>query len=304
MSWKDYVLNALKWIGLVGVISFAAIAVFNTFFESPVERNQQREIAFLEEQLAAMNDDVTQMQSLIKELAKRDDAIYRSIFGTAPYPKHLRTPGIGGVDREKDLRGYYHSDALIETRRMISQLQRQLVSQSKSYEELMNLARSKEEMLASIPAIQPVRNEDLTRMASGYGMRIHPIYKVPKMHWGMDFTAPEGTEIFAAGDGVVITAENVFNGYGQHVVIKHGYGYETLYAHMSKINVRVGQKVKRGEVIGWVGNTGTSVGAHLHYEVSKDGQKMNPAYFYFNDLTPEQFEKMLEQSATANQSLD
>ncbi|MBI1267966.1 MAG: peptidoglycan DD-metalloendopeptidase family protein [Cryomorphaceae bacterium] len=304
LTWKDYVLITMKWIGIIAVVSFASIAVFNSFFESPIERDQKREIAFLEEQLNDMNKDVSQMQKVIHDLALRDDDIYRSIFGAAPYPQHLRTAGIGGIDREKNLRGYYHSDALIETKRMISQLQRKVVAQSKSYEELIELARSKEAMLSSIPAIQPVRNEDLTRMASGYGMRIHPIYKVPKMHTGMDFTAPEGTEIFASGDGVVIETDNKFNGYGTHVIIKHGYGYETLYAHMSKVNVRLGQKVKRGEVIGYVGNTGTSVGAHLHYEVIKNGEKVNPAYFYFNDLTPEQFEKLLEQSSIGNQSFD
>lgn len=168
----------------------------------------------------------------------------------------------------------------------------------------MELADKQTEMLQSIPAIQPVRNTELRRMASGYGYRIHPIYKVRKMHYGMDFAAPTGTEIFATGDGVVTLAKQTYNGYGIHVIIRHGFGYETLYAHMSKVLVKQGQRVKRGEVIGLIGSTGTSVAPHLHYEVHKNGEKVNPAQYYFNDLTPEQYEAMLIQSENSNQSFD
>lgn len=304
LTWKDYLFTAIRWTLIIAVISGVAIYVFSTYVESPKERRQQREIDYLSEQLTVMSNEVTRMEKVVDEIATRDDEIYRTIFGAEPFPQHLRRPGIGGSDRMKDLRGFATSEAVIETRERISFLQRKLVAQSKSFEELFELARNKEEMLASIPAIQPVRNDDLTRVASGYGYRIHPIYKVRKLHTGMDFTAPTGTEIFATGDGEVVEVESSNNGYGKHVIIRHGFGYETLYAHMSRILVRKGQKVKRGEIIGLIGNTGTSVGPHLHYEVIQNGTKVNPAYFYFNDLTPEQFERLLEQSSRSNQSFD
>jgi ABC-type multidrug transport system fused ATPase/permease subunit len=303
-TWKDYARIGSVWLLVIGSVAFGSIYVFTRFVESPRERAQQRELEFLQAQVEVMNKELNRIEKVVDEIALRDDDIYRNIFGAEPFPQHLRRPGIGGSDRMKDLRGYSNSEAVIETKSRISTLQRKLVAQSKSFEELFELAKNKEEMLASIPAIQPIRNDDLTRVASGYGYRIHPIYKVRKLHTGMDFTAPEGTEIFATGDGVVVQVETLTNGYGRHVVIQHGFGYETLYAHMSQILVKKGQKIKRGEVIGLVGNTGTSVGAHLHYEVIQNGTKVNPAYFYFNDLTPEQFERLLEQASRSNQSFD
>lgn len=303
-TWKDYVWFGVKWTILLLVISGSSIYLFSRYIESPKERAQMRELDFLEHQLAVMNDELVKMEKVVDEITTRDDDIYRNIFGSEPFPQHLRRPGIGGSDRMKDLRGYSSSEGVIETRNRISHLQRKLVAQSKSFEELFELARNKEAMLSSIPAIQPIRNDDLTRIASGYGYRIHPIYKVRKLHTGMDFTAQEGTEIFATGDGLVIEVDSPLNGYGKHVVIRHGFGYETLYAHMSQILVKKGQKVKRGEVVGLVGNTGTSMGAHLHYEVIQNGTKVNPAYFYFNDLTPEQFERLLEKASRSNQSFD
>ena len=293
-----------KWLSIVALVSFGSIFIFNRYFESPKMREQKSELVFLDQQLNQMQSDLLNMDQVVTEIAERDDDVYRNIFGAEPFPKHLRQPGIGGTDRERDLRGFDHSGDVIETKRRISQIQRKLVAQSKSFEELFELARTKEEMLSSIPAIQPVRNEDLARMASGFGYRIHPIYKVPKFHAGMDFTASTGTEIFATGDGVIERVERRKTGYGLNVIIRHGYGYKTLYGHMSQIKVREGQRVKRGDVIGLVGNTGTSVGPHLHYEVIKDGAKVNPAHYYFNDLTPEQFEIMLELSSSANQSFD
>lgn len=301
---KDYVVFVAKRISVFLLISGGSIYVFDTYFESPSDRAQKREIAFLEERLTHMDEDMQDMAVVLSDLAQRDDAIYRSIFGVESYPSHLRNPGIGGMDRTRRLRGYDHSQAVISSEERLAELQRKLVAQSRSFEEVLELAKNQSELLKSIPAIQPVRNEDLKRMASGYGYRIHPIYKVRKMHYGMDFAAPTGTEIFATGDGEVILAMRTWNGFGRHVIIRHGFGYETLYAHMSKVLVRQGQKVKRGEVIGLVGSTGTSVAPHLHYEVHKDGRKVNPAQYYFNDLTPEQYEELLRQSANSNQSFD
>lgn len=301
---KDYVMLGVKRLLVLGVISFGSIYVFDNYFESPSDRSQKREIAFLEDQLQRLNDELIGMQVVLTDITERDDAIYRSIFGVEAYPEHLRNPGVGGRELGRSLRGYDHSEAVIRAESTLAELQRKLIAQSRSFDEVLELARNQSEMLKSIPAIQPVRNEDLKRMASGYGYRIHPIYKVKKMHYGMDFSAPTGTEIFATGDGEVILAKRSYNGFGRHVIIRHGFGYETLYAHMSKVLVRKGQKVKRGEVIGLVGSTGTSVAPHLHYEVQKDGRKVNPAQYYFNDLTPEQYEEMLRKADDSNQSFD
>ena len=211
---------------------------------------------------------------------------------------------MGGINRYSDLDGYQYSGLMVETRGKLDQIARKLVIQSKSFDEIIELARRKEEMLASIPAIQPIANKDLTRMASGYGYRIHPIHKIRKMHTGMDFTAPTGTPIFATGDGVVDEVISSRRGYGNHVVIKHDFGYFTLYGHMSKFNVRKRQAVKRGDIIGYVGSTGQSTGPHLHYEVIKDKKKVNPINFYFNDLTPEEYNRMIQLSSSSNQSFD
>ncbi|NQX91455.1 MAG: M23 family metallopeptidase [Flavobacteriales bacterium] len=303
-STKDYFWWAAKALAVVLVVATASIYIFDKYFESPELRDAKRENEFLQEEIDVLSDEMNQMAEVLSDIEERDDEIYRSIFGTSPYPEHLRNPGIGGSNRFKDYEGYSNSDMVIDAKKQVSKLQRTLVAQSKSFQELYDLARTKSKMLAHIPAIQPVRNEDLKRMASGYGRRIDPIYGVIKMHWGMDFTAPTGTEIFATGDGEVVRVQRKTSGYGKNVIIKHGFGYETLYAHMSEIKVRVGQKVKRGEVIGLIGNTGKSVGPHLHYEVIKDGKKVNPALFYFNDLTPEQYQEMLDKADVAGQSFD
>ena len=301
---RDFVFWGLRQVVVGGGMAFVSIWIFDQFFESPSDVAREREIAFLERQVGRLGSDLEEMETVLMDISTRDDAIYRAIFGTEAYPEHLRNPGVGGVDRGRALRGYGHSEDIIAVSERVSEVQRKLVAQSRSFDEVLELARKKTDMLQSIPGIQPVRNQDLKRMASGYGYRIHPIYKVRKMHYGMDFSAPTGTEIFATGDGVVIQVKRQYNGYGRHVIIRHGFGYKTLYAHMSKVMVKRGQKIKRGEVIGLVGNTGTSVAPHLHYEVHKDGAKVNPAHYYFNDLTPEQYEEMLQLVSAPNQSFD
>jgi murein DD-endopeptidase MepM/ murein hydrolase activator NlpD len=245
-----------------------------------------------------------QVEKVLDEIQERDDNIYRVIFEADPIPTSIRKQGFGGVNRYKKLLGLSNSELMINTSKKIDQLTKQLYLQSKSFDEVIDLAKNKSNMLASIPAIQPVANKDLKRMASGYGYRIHPIYKTRKMHYGMDFSAKTGTEIYATGDGVISKIKRSKRGYGNYVKINHGFGYETLYAHMSKYIVKRGQKVKRGEVIGYVGNSGISTAPHLHYEVRKDNKKINPMNFYYNDLSPEEYEKMLEISLQSNQSLD
>ena len=256
-------------------LSLAILLVFFQFFDSPKESRLKNEIKNLTTQYKIIDESMQQIEIVLDDIQQRDDNIYRTIFEADPIPKSIRKQGFGGVNRYKKFAGYSNSDIIISTTKKIDQLTKQLYLQSKSFDDIISLAKDKSKMLASIPAIQPVSNKQLSRMASGYGYRIHPIYKTRKLHTGMDFSAKTGTEIYATGDGVISKVRRSKRGYGNHVKINHGFGYETLYAHMSKYIVRKGQKVKRGEVIGYVGNTGTSVAPHLHYEVHKDKRKIN-----------------------------
>ena len=290
---------------LVGLF-FASItlSLAYTFIDSPKELTLKRENAQLRKQYELLNRDMDKLAMVLEDIERRDDNIYRQILESEPISNNVRQAGVGGINRYSDLEGFQYSNLVISANSKLDRLAKRLYVQTKSFDEVVELARNKEKMLASIPAVQPVPNKNLKRMASGFGFRTHPIYKVRKMHWGMDFSAPTGTEIFATGDGVVSQVILSRGGYGKHVVIDHGFGYETLYGHMSKVDVRRGQKVKRGDIIGLVGNTGTSSAPHLHYEVIKDGKKINPANFYFNDLTPEEYDEMIEMSSHANQSFD
>ena len=286
------------------LLSFFILLIFYQFFDSPKEKKLKLEIQNLTSQYEVIDKNMKQVEIVLDEIQDRDDNIYRVIFEADPIPTSIRKQGFGGVNRYEKLLGLSNSELMINTSKKIDQLTKQLYLQSKSFDEVINLAKNKSNMLASIPAIQPVANKDLKRMASGYGYRIHPIYKTRKMHYGMDFSAKTGTEIYSTGDGVVSKVKRSKRGYGNYVKINHGFGYETLYAHMSKYIVKKGQKVKRGEVIGFVGNSGISTAPHLHYEVRKDNKKINPVNFYYNDLSPEEYEKMLEISLQSNQSLD
>jgi len=286
------------------ILAFFTLLIFFQYFDSPKEKRLKGEINHLLSQYEIINNDLEKIELVLDDIQNRDDNIYRTIFEADPIPTSIRKQGFGGVNRYKKLSGYSNSDLIINTSKKIDQLTKQLYLQSKSFDEIIGLAKNKSKMLASIPAIQPVANKDLKRMTSGYGYRIHPIYKTRKMHYGMDYSAKVGTEIYATGDGVISKVKRSKRGYGNYVKINHGFGYETLYAHMSKYIVKKGQKVKRGEVIGYVGNTGISTAPHLHYEVRKDNKKINPVNFYFNDLTPEEYEKMLELASQPNQSFD
>jgi murein DD-endopeptidase MepM/ murein hydrolase activator NlpD len=280
------------------------VIIFFQFFDSPKEKILNREIIQLSSQYETMQSKLNQVELVLDDIQQRDDNIYRVIFEADPIPKSIRKAGYGGVNRYQDLTGFKNSDLIISTANKIDQITKQLYIQSKSFDEIIELAKNQSDMLAAIPAIQPVANKNLHRMASGYGYRIHPVYKTRKLHTGMDFSAKIGTPIYATGDGKVSKVRRSRRGYGNYVIINHGYGYKTLYAHMSKYIVKRGQKVKRGDIIGYVGNTGMSMAPHLHYEVHKDGRKINPVNFYYNDLTPQQYEKMLEISSQNNQSFD
>jgi len=278
--------------------------IFLQFFDSPKEKILNREIKQLTTQYKIVQDKLQQVELVLDDIQERDDNIYRVIFEADPIPKSIRKAGYGGVNRYQDLAGYNNTELVILTAQKIDQITKQLYIQSKSFDDIIELARNKADMLASIPAIQPVANKNLSRMASGYGPRIHPIYKTRKFHAGMDFSAKTGTPIYATGNGKISKVKRSRRGYGNHVVIDHGFGYKTLYAHMSRYIVKRGEKIKRGDIIGYVGNTGTSIAPHLHYEVHHNGKKINPVNFYYNDLTPEQYEKMLEISSQNNQSFD
>jgi murein DD-endopeptidase MepM/ murein hydrolase activator NlpD len=301
---KDRLLRFLSFAG-TGIV-FAALGVviaYNTI-DSPREKALEREIDQIKLEYDLLNQRLFQMNLVLGELQDRDDNIYRVVFEAEPIPNEVRKAGFGGVNRYEKYKGLENNDLVVETMRKVDILSKQLVVQSKSYDELFEMIKSKSVMLSAIPAIQPVNNKDLKRMASGFGYRTDPIYKTTKFHAGMDFASPIGTEIYATGDGTVLRADADASGYGNHVRINHGFGYLTLYGHMSKINVRPGQRVHRGDVIGFVGNTGKSVGPHLHYEVHKNGQPINPVNFYYSDLSAEDYSRMIELSGTENQAFD
>ena len=300
--------NTIKYAFLFLLAStfFAFIFVFiaSQYVESPKERALKRELQNAQLQFELLNKKMAEAENVLSNIADRDNNIYRVYFEANPIPEEQRKAGFGGINRYKSLEGFDNSKLIIESNKRLDILQKQIVVQSRSLDEIAKLAEEKEKLLAAIPAIQPVSNEDLTRMASGYGMRSDPFTKVRKMHWGMDFTAPRGTPIYASGNGIVVRADASATGYGKHIRIDHGYGYVSLYAHLYKYNVRKNQKVKRGDLIGFVGSTGRSEAPHLHYEIFKDEQRINPINFYYGSLTAEEFNKLLERASLENQSLD
>ena len=300
---KDRLVKVLRIFAIGLVFSTVVMLIAYTFFPSPKEKALQREIAQYEFQYNVLNDKLNRMLVVLDDIQKRDDNIYRVIFEAEPVPAIERQAGYGGVDRYEKLQSYDNSKLIIETTKKLDKISRQLYVQSKSFDEVFEMAKKKKEMLICIPAIQPISNKDLSRIASGFGYRVHPIYKTLRMHTGIDFSAPKGTPIYATGNGTVRNKRKGMRGYGKFCMIDHGYGYKTLYAHLSKVIVRSGQKVKRGEIIGYVGSTGLSVAPHLHYEVRINDKPVNPVHYFFNDLTPEEYEKVIEISSKINQAL-
>ena len=282
------------------LISYAAFQ----FIGSPREKLLAQQNKALNDTYKELEEDLISIQQQMRELEKRDNDVYRAIFEANPVPDSARAKEleekqeIAKVERIKD-----HQLAASITN-TLNNLKSRIAAQRKSYEQVEDLVKNKEQLLSHTPAIQPVSNKDLSRIASGFGSRIDPVYKTVKFHYGLDFAAPQGTPIYATADGTVTTAGSTGNGYGNHVIINHGYGYETLYGHMVRVKARNGQVIKRGEVIGWVGSTGKSTGPHCHYEVHKYGDKIDPIYFFYNDLTPAQFDLLLKKAAASNQSLD
>ncbi len=300
---SEYYKKTVFGVLAVLLIAFIGFIIFSQFLMSPNERAINRENENLQLNLDLFSKRIAESSAVLNQLQERDNNIYRMYFEANPIPNEQRKAGFGGVNRYKSLDGYDNSKMIKQLTKDIDILSKQLVIQSKSLDEIVILAKEKEKMLAAIPAILPVKLVDLTRMASGYKWRMHPILKIRKFHKGMDFTAPTGTPIYASGNGKVIRSSRSAT-YGRVVYIDHGYGYTTIYAHMSKIKAKRGQNVKRGDLIGYVGNTGRSVSAHLHYEVRKNGKALNPINFYYGDLTPAQFAAMQKASEEEGQSYD
>src|SRR5690606_28939173 len=288
---------------LFGLLGFVVLLNM-PFFETPKDRLLTREIETLRLRYEILNRKMDQIDAVLSDIESRDNELYRAYFNAAPIPDEQRKAGFGGVNRYRELEGLDNSNLLINTSRRVDVMSKRLAIQSKSIDEILKLAKEKSKLLSAIPAIQPVRNENLRAVASGFGYRSDPFTKVRKFHAGMDFSARTGTPVFATGDGVIARADANASGYGNHIVIRHGFGYETLYGHLSKYKARVGQKVKRGEVIGYVGSTGRSEAPHLHYEVRKNGQIVNPLNFYYGNISAAEYVAISKLANQENQSLD
>jgi murein DD-endopeptidase MepM/ murein hydrolase activator NlpD len=300
-------------VKLLRLFSFMAVALVTSaiisyfafqFVGSPTERIIKADNARLRYTYKDMSKKVRSLEQQMDELEKRDNTVYREIFEAKPLPDSARANAMERQKEVEKVEGMENAELVSSIYASLNNLSSRVVSQKTSYNELAVLIKNKELLLSATPAIQPVSNKDLNRIASGFGHRIDPIYKTIKMHAGLDFSAPQGTPIYATADGTVKIAEYSNSGYGNHIVINHGYGYETLYGHMVRIRAKRGKRIKRGEIIGYVGNTGKSTGPHCHYEVHKNGQKVDPVYFFYNDLSPQQFDELLKRAKASNQSLD
>ncbi len=297
-------LRTFSFIAAVAVAGFLFMQVAYRYFPSANEERLMLDNRRMQDKFDLVQQELQQMSRQLREIEKRDNEVYRSIFEASPIPDSARAKMMEKQQEQRLIASLTDKELNSSIIFQIKDLRSRLFAQTKSMSAIENMVKNKELLLAATPAIQPVSNKDLNRLASGFGYRIDPVYKTTKFHAGLDFAAPQGSPVYATADGVVSMAGNVGNGFGNHVVINHGFSYETLYGHMVRIKARAGQKVRRGEVIGWVGSTGKSTGPHLHYEVHKNGKELNPIYFFYNDLTPEQFDRLLKIAATGNQSFD
>lgn len=297
-------LRIFSFIAAVAVAGFLFMQVAYRYFPSANEQKLLQQNERLQDNFDLVQQEMQLMSRQLRDIEKRDNQVYRSIFEASPIPDSARTKMMEQQQENKLIATLTDNEINNSIISQITNLRNRLFAQNKSFNAIDEMVKNKEALLAATPAIQPVSNKDLSRMASGFGYRIDPVYKTTKMHAGLDFAAPQGTPIYATADGIIKLAGNMGNGFGNHVVIDHAFSYETLYGHMVRVKVRAGQKIRRGEVIGWVGSTGKSTGPHLHYEVHKNGVEINPIYFFYNDLTPEQFDRMLKMAATGNQSFD
>jgi len=303
-SKKTMFKNVLLFLTGSAFFGFLFVFIGSQYFQSPQERSLNRELENMKFQYSQLDEKMENIESVLENIEERDNSIYRIYFEAPPISEDKRKAGFGGVNRYNKFDGFEYSNIIKESNRKIDVIQKRLTIQSKSLDEIAKLAMDREKFLKSIPAIQPVNNDDLTRIASGFGYRIDPFTKARKHHYGIDFTAPQGTPVYATGDGTVVRVDNRSSGYGNHIRIDHGYGYTSLYAHLYKFNVKRYQKVKRGDLIGYVGSTGRSSAPHLHYEIFKDKVKINPINFYYGNLTAKEYDELLRQASVVNQSLD
>ena len=290
-------------LSVLGVAFLFAVLLF-TFIKSPKEKAQARELEYMKLKYEILNDRLDDLEALMTDMEQRDNNLYRVMFEADPIPSQVRRSGFSDADRYADLYGYMNSDLVVSAARKLDVIASQLYNQSVSYDSLFVMARNKSDMLAHIPAIFPLKETEVKYISSYFGYRPDPIYKIEKFHSGMDFTAALGTEAYATGDGVVYDVERNEWGYGNMVILDHGYGYKTRYAHLLKPAVRKGQKVKRGQVIGYIGATGKATGVHLHYEVLKNDDQIDPINFFYQDLTPDEYDQILEQSTLPTQTMD
>lgn len=303
LSVKVRIFNGIKYILSSSVLAIGLVIVLFFSFETPKEKNLARENKKLLSQYTKMNKQLDNISNVLTDIEKRDDNIYRVIFEAEPISKNTRKSGFGGVNRYKKLENFKKSEMIINTAKKLDKITKSVYVQTTSFDAVEKMLKNKFKMLASIPAIMPISIKDYRSISSGFGVRIHPIYKTRKFHDGMDFTGKIGTPIYSTGQGVVESAKTS-RGYGKKIVIDHGYGYKTVYAHLSKYKVKAGQKIKRGEIIGYLGNTGISTGPHLHYEVRKNNKKLNPINYYFNDITSAQYDQMVEIASNTGQTMD
>lgn len=297
-------LRVLGFLAAAIVTAFIIVAIAFQYLDSPKEKMLRAENEAMKDDYELLDKQIRELNTRLRELETRDNEVYRSIFEANPIPDSARAKQLEQKKEEQLVASLNDIQLARSIAASIKNLTARMDAQKKSYGDIEGFIKNKEDLLASTPAIQPVSNADLKRLASGFGYRIDPIYKMTKFHAGLDFSAPQGTPVYASANGTISVAGNLGNGYGNHVVIRHGYGYETLYGHLYKIKARNGQKVKRGEIIGYVGSTGKSTGPHLHYEVHRNGVKVDPIYYFYNDLSPEQFDRMLKMAAAGNQSFD
>lgn len=305
VHFSEVILNILGFLSLAFLMALGLVLIYNKFFPSLTEYALKIENESLRKDEQLLQAKLEKLDKQVDQLQERDASIYRVITGADSLPEFMREPQVDRFEKYHQLAEQTENfeQLLLDKRGHVDRLFKRVKYQNESYEEIMKLADNKEKMLASIPAIQPISNKELKRLASGYGWRTHPIYKVKKFHWGVDFSSPVGTPIYATGDGVIKMKRSSYGGYGKQVEIDHGFGFVTKYAHMSDIHVKVGQKVKRGEQIGEVGSSGSSTAPHLHYEVIRNKEKVNPVHYFFNDLNAEEYEEILRLASIENQSL-
>ena len=297
-------LRVLGFLSAAMVTALIIVSLAYKYFPSANEKRLIQRNEALNDNYYVLNDKIKKLQEQMSELEKRDNHVYREIFEASPIPDSARAKALQQQKEIQLVQAMDQDNLTTSIVNTLNTLSSRIAMETKSYNEIEGFIKNKEQLLACTPAIQPVSNKDLSRIASGFGYRIDPVYKTTKFHAGLDFAAPQGTPIYATANGTVETAGNTGNGYGNHVVINNGYGYETLFGHMYKVKVRPGQKVKRGEVIGWVGSTGKSTGPHCHYEVHRNGDPVDPVYYFYNDITPAQYDRLLKLAASSNQSFD